>query len=93
MKIRIYSLYFFAHLKFPWEYSLLYFNGNSWWRHKFIMRILFDLNMISILMLSGVLASRNNGTLNALFLCTRANYASGLRAAASYHANEGVSVK
>ena len=65
-----------------------------WWRLKFIMRILFDLNMISILVLSGfVLASRNNGTINPLFLFTRANYASGLRAAASYHANEGVSVQ
>ena len=65
-----------------------------WWRLKFIMRILFDLNMISILVLSGfVLASRNNGTINPLFLCTRANYASGLRAAVSYHANEGVSVQ
>ena len=45
---------FFAHFKFPWEYSLLYFYGNPWWRLKFIMRILFDVNMISILVLLGL---------------------------------------
>ena len=28
-----------------------------------------------------------------LFVCTQANYESDLRAAATYHANEGVSVK
>ena len=28
-----------------------------------------------------------------LFVCTKANYGSDLRAAATYHANEGVSVK
>ena len=40
------------------------------------------------------LANINNGTINPLFVCTRANYyGSGLRAAATYHANEGVSVK
>ena len=47
-------LYFLAHFELPWEYSLLYFHGNSWWRLKFIMRILFDLNMISILVFSGL---------------------------------------
>ena len=65
-----------------------------WWRLKFIMRILFDVNMISILVLSGLFWQA--GTMEQLihcFLCTGANYASGLRAAASYHANEGVSVK
>ena len=40
-----------------------------------------------------VLASRNNGTIRPLFVCAEANYESGLRAAATYHANEGVSVK
>ena len=40
-----------------------------------------------------VLTSINNGTINPLFVCARANYGSGLRAAAMYHANEGVSVK
>ena len=40
-----------------------------------------------------VLVNRNNGTINPLFVCTKANYASGLKAAATYHANEGVSVK
>ena len=28
-----------------------------------------------------------------LFVCTNGNYGSGLRAAARYHANEGVSVE
>ena len=40
-----------------------------------------------------VLVSRNNGTTKPLFVCNKANYGSGLRAAARYHANEGVSVK
>ena len=40
-----------------------------------------------------VLVSRNNGTITLLFVCTKANYGNGLRAAARYHANEGVSVK
>ena len=40
-----------------------------------------------------VLVSRNNETVKPLFVCTEANYGSGLRAAATYHANEGVSVK
>ena len=40
-----------------------------------------------------VLVSGNNGTTKPLFVCTKANYESGLRAAARYHANEGVSVK
>ena len=59
-----------------------------------IMRILFDYNYNKYLgSLGFVLASINNGTINPLFVCTRANYGSGLRAAATYHANEGVSVK
>ena len=40
-----------------------------------------------------VFVNRNNGTIRSLFVCTKANYVSGLRAAARYHANEGVSVK
>ena len=40
-----------------------------------------------------VLVSMNNGTIRSLFLCTEANYESALTAAATYHANEGVSVK
>ena len=40
-----------------------------------------------------VLVSMSNGTIRPLFVCTEANYGSGLRAAATYHANEGVSVK
>ena len=32
--------------------------------------------------------SRNNGTFKSLFVCTKANYGSVLRAAATYHANE-----
>ena len=40
-----------------------------------------------------VLVSRNNRTIKLLFVCTKANYGSGFRAAATYHANEGVSVK
>ena len=35
----------------------------------------------------------NNGTINSLFLCTKTNGATGSRAAATYHINEGVSVK
>ena len=58
------------------------------------MRILFDYKYNSILVpWSLFLASINNGTINSLFVCTRANYGSGLRAAATYHANEGASVK
>ena len=48
------------------------------------------INMISILVL---LLSRNNGTIKPLFVCTKAHYLSGLRAAAMCYANEGVSVK
>ena len=58
------------------------------------MRILFDYKYNKYLgSLGFVLASINNGTINPLFVCTKANYGSGLRAAATYHANEGVSVK
>ena len=67
MKISMYSLYFFAHFKFPWEYSLLNFHGNSWWRLEFIMRILFDVNVISILVLSGMLSQA--GTMEQLIHC------------------------
>ena len=58
------------------------------------MRILFDYKYNKYLgSLEFVLASINNGTVDPLFVCTRANDGSGLRAAATYHANEGVSVK
>ena len=60
------------------------------------MRILFDYKYVKYLgVFRFVLVSRNNGTIiiNPLFLCTEANYGNGLRAAARYHANEGVSVK
>ena len=57
------------------------------------MRILFDYKYKYLGSLKFVLASINHGTINLLFVCTRANYGSGLRAAATYHANEGVSVK
>ena len=58
------------------------------------MRILFDYKYNKYLgSLEFVLASINNGTMNPLFVCTKTNYGSGLRAAATYHANEGVSVK
>ena len=58
------------------------------------MRILFDYKYKKCLgSLEFVLASINNGTITPLFVCTRANYKSGLRAVATYHANEGVSVK
>ena len=40
-----------------------------------------------------VLVSMNNGTIRPLFVCIEANYEGGLRAAATYDANEGVSVK
>ena len=58
------------------------------------MRILFDRKYDKYLGAFGfVLVSRNSGTIKSLFLCTKANYGSCLRAAARYHANEGVSVK
>ena len=58
------------------------------------MRILFDYKYNKYLgSLKLVLASINNGTINLLFVRIRANYGSGLRAAATYHANEGVPVK
>ena len=59
-----------------------------------IMRILFDHKYDKYLGAFGfVLVSRNNRTIKSLFVCTKANYGSDLRAAATYHANEGVSVK
>ena len=64
------------------------------WKLDFIMRILFDHKYDKYLGAFGlVLVSMNNGTIRPLFVCTEANYGSGLRAAATYHANEGVSVK
>ena len=58
------------------------------------MRILFDYKYNKYLgSLEFVLASINNAAINPLFVCSKANYGSGLRAAATYHANEGVSVK
>ena len=58
------------------------------------MRILLDCKYDKYLgAFEFVLVSRNSGTLKPLFVCTKANYGSGLRAAARYHANEGVSVK
>ena len=60
----------------------------------FIMRILLDHKYDKYLGAFGlVLVSMNNGTIRPLFVCTEANYESALRAAATYHANEGVSVK
>ena len=60
----------------------------------FIMRILFDHKYDKYLGAFGlVLVSVSNGTIRPLFVCTEANYGSGLRAAATYHANAGVSVK
>ena len=58
----------------------------SLWKFDFIMNPLW-LNMISILLL----VSRNNGTIKR----AKANYGSGLRAAATCHANDhqGVPVK
>ena len=59
----------------------------------FIMRILFDYKYKYLGAFGLVLVSMSNGTIRPLFVCTEANYESGLRAAATYHANEGVSVK
>ena len=59
-----------------------------------IMRILFDHKYDKYLGAFGlVLVSMNNGTIRPLFVCTETDYGSALRAAATYHANEGVSVK
>ena len=53
------------------------------------MRILFDHKYDKYLGAFGfVLVSRNNGTIKSLFVRTKANYGSDLRAAATYHANE-----
>ena len=76
---------FFAELECPWEYND--YNGRYL---TFI--ILFDYD-ISVLVLLGLLWCRNNGKILLLFLRTKANYGSGLRAAVTHHANEGVSVK
>ena len=76
---------------------MLCFYGNIYglmMKVDFIMRILFDHKYDKYLGAFGlVLVSMNNGTIRPLFVCTEANYGSGLRAAATYHANEGVSVK
>ena len=61
---------------------------------RFYNEILFDHKYDKYLGAFGlVLVSINNETISPLFMCTEANYGSGLRAAAPYHANEGVSVK
>ena len=53
------------------------------------MRILLDHKYDKYLGAFGlVLVSMNNGTIRPLFVCTEANYESGLRAAATYHANK-----
>ena len=53
-------------------------------RLDFVMRILFDYEYDKYLgAFRFVLVSRNNGTITSLFVCTKANYGSGLRAAAS----------
>ena len=58
------------------------------------MRILLDHKYDKYLGAFGlVLVSMNNVAIRPLFVCTEANYESGLRAAVTYHANEGVSVK
>ena len=57
------------------------------------MRILFDCKCKYLSAFGFVLVSRNNGTIRPLFVHTKANHESGLRAAARCHANEGVSVK
>ena len=59
----------------------------------FIMRILLDYKYKYLGAFGLVFVSMSNGTIRPLFVCTEANYESGLRAAATYHANEGVSVK
>ena len=59
----------------------------------FIMRILSDYKYKYLGSLEFALVSRNNGTIKPLFVRIKANHGSGLRAAATYHANEGVSVK
>ena len=66
---------------------------NSHGNTDFIMRILFDYQYKYLGAFRFVLVSRNNGTIKSLFVCPKANYESGLRAAARYHENEGVSVK
>ena len=63
-------------------------------RLEIIVRILFDHRYVKCLgTFVFVWVSTNNETNKSLFVCTKANYASGLRAAATYHANKGVSVK
>ena len=58
------------------------------------MRILLDHKYDKYLGAFGlVLVNMNNATIRPLFVCTEAKNESGLRAAATYHANEGVSVK
>ena len=52
------------------------------------------MNIISILIdIAIVLVNKNSGTIKPLFVCTKAICGNGLRAAATYHANEGVSVE
>ena len=59
-----------------------------------MIRILFDYKYDKYLgAFRFVLVSKNNGTIKPLFVCDEAKHGSSLRAAAMYHANEGVSVK
>ena len=59
-----------------------------------MMRILFDYKYDKYLgAFRFVLVSKNNGTIKPLFVCTEAKHGSCFRAAATCHANEGVSVK
>ena len=53
-------------------------------RLDFLVKFSLIVNMISILVYQFVLVSSNNGTIKSLFVCTKANYESGLRAAAMY---------
>ena len=75
--------------------SILNSQGNTTCcRLKFIIESSLIFNMIEYLdAFEFVLVSRNNGIIKPLFLCTEANYGRVLRAAATYRANEGVSVK
>ena len=68
------------------QHALFNFDGNCLFnvRLDFVMRILFDYEYDKYLgAFRFVLVSRNNGTITSLFVCTKTNYGSGLRAAAS----------
>ena len=50
--------------------------------------------MTSILVLSGLFwQAETMGTIKPVFFYAKANHGGGLRAAATYHANQGVSVE